>query len=201
MATTVFDKILKDGVSRGIIPALSASSRTWYRNQAQNLTSRNINSNRLINSMQSQVVDRIQIGDMYLFGYDPKLKSTLPYYDKFPLIFPFSSAAGGFLGINMHYLPLHMRARLMDSLYLLASNKDYNETTKIELSYKILSSSSKYSHFKPCVKHYLNNQIKTRFVKIAPTQWDIALFLPLQRFEKASASKVYDYSQKIIKGI
>ena len=37
---------------------------------------------------------RPKYGIMNLFGYDPKHKATLPYYDKFPLIMPLESAKG-----------------------------------------------------------------------------------------------------------
>ena len=47
-----------------------------------------------------------EIGKMYLFQYDAKHKKILPYWDRFPLIFPFDYAKDGFYGINLHYLPV-----------------------------------------------------------------------------------------------
>jgi hypothetical protein len=67
-------------------------------------------------------IDEKSIGKMYTFFYDPKHKETLPYYDLFPLIFVVGPAAGGFLGINLHYLPPVLRAKLMDSLYQILNN-------------------------------------------------------------------------------
>ena len=83
-------------------------------------------------------------GKLNMFFYDPKHKKKLPYYDTFPLVLPIEKYPDGFLGINMHYLPLPLRAKLMDALYSLASNQRYDEATKIKLSYNILNSSSKY---------------------------------------------------------
>lgn len=79
----------------------------------------------------------------------------------------------------------------MDALYGLVSDQRYNEKTTLKLSYNILKSAAKYRFFKPCLKKYLNNHVKTRFLKIEPVEWDIALFLPLQRFEKASAARIH----------
>jgi len=36
------------------------------------------------------MVDSVEPGGMYMFLYDPKTKAKLPYFDRFPLIFPFN---------------------------------------------------------------------------------------------------------------
>ena len=134
-----------------------------------------------------------------MFYYDAKHKDTLPYFDRFPMIFPFKKVDGGFLGINLHYLPLLYRAKLMDSLYELTSNDRYDETTKLRLSYKLLESASKYKYFKPTVKHYLTDHVRSRFLYVYPSEWDIALFLPLERFQGATKQVVWSESRKAIK--
>jgi hypothetical protein len=55
----------------------------------------------------------------------------------------------------------------------------------------VLKNASKYRAFKPTFKKYLGSQVKSRFLEIKPVEWDIALFLPLQKFEKASMAKVH----------
>jgi len=137
---------------------------------------------------------------MYMFIYNPKHKDTLPYYDRFPLIFPINRAKGGFLGINMHYLPYQLRAKLMDALYDVASNDRFDESTKIRASYGILSGTSKYREFKPTIKHYLSNHVVSRLVYINPAEWDIALWLPVEKFVGANRTKVWADSRKIIRG-
>ena len=54
----------------------------------------------------------------FSFGhyYDAKHKATLPYYDGFPLILMLGPAKGGFMGLNLHYLPPVVRARLLDAV-------------------------------------------------------------------------------------
>ena len=133
-----------------------------------------------------------------MFYYDAKHKDTLPYFDRFPLIFPFKKVDGGFMGLNMHYLPLQYRAKLMDSLYDLTTNERYDERTKLELSYKILNSAGRFRYFKPCVKHYLTGQLRSRFMYIYPSEWDMALILPLERFQGASKTKVWSDTRRAL---
>ena len=191
MATTVFEDILAKGVTQGIIPNVTKKSRDWYRNVA-------LNSTKTIQPGfdKSRRVTNLQIGSMYMFKYDPKTKDTLPFYDTYPLIFPIEPAPDGFYGINLHYLHPKLRARLMDALYKYSSDKNYNEATRLKISYQILKSASHVSMFKPCIKRYLNSHIRSSFVAIFPNEWDIALTLPTQEFQKASASKVWADSYK-----
>jgi hypothetical protein len=131
---------------------------------------------------------------MYCYAYDPKFSKQLPYYDEFPLIFVVDSYSGGFLGVNLHYVSPSYRMAIMDSLTKIKNNSKYNESTKLVLSYQVLKSVSKFNIIKPCVKRYLYSQVKSKFVHIDADEWDIAIFLPLQDFKKASASTVWSES-------
>jgi hypothetical protein len=193
----LFDEILTQGVRAGQIPAREAKAREWYRGAAQDF--RKVNESELMRGDKSRLTSQPQLGSMYMFYYDAKHKETLPYWDRFPLVFPFKKVDGGFLGINLHYLPHTFRAQLMDALYDITSNSRYDETTKLKLSYDVLSSASRFKYFKPCVKHYLTGQMKSRFLYIYPSEWDIALFLPLERFQGATKTKVWADSRKAFK--
>lgn len=131
------------------------------------------------------------IGKLYLFTYDPKGKETLPYYDTYPLIFPIEFYSDGMLGINLHYLPVALRARLMNALYETINNTKYNNTTKLQISYKILKGASKFAYFTPCIKRYLFSHVRSPFMYVAPDEWDFAMMLPIQKFVKASAEDVW----------
>lgn len=201
MAARLFDDILLKGIRSGNVPARTQSARDWYREQAKGVQKAKVTDNKLIREMGAdRYENRFRIGNMYMFGYDAKHKKTLPYYDKMPLIFPINRAKGGFLGINFHYLPLQLRARLMDELYDTITNDRYDETTKLNISYRILDKASKYKEFRPTIKHYLTKQVRTKLVYIHPTEWDVALFLPTAQFQGASQTKVWADSRKIIKG-
>lgn len=134
------------------------------------------------------------IGNMYFFVYDPKHKKTLPYYDTFPLVFPIEIYDDGFLGLNFHYLDYKSRIILLGELSTLANNKRYDQTTKLKLSYQKIKSFSQY--FQPTVKRYLAGHVRSQFIKIFPNEWENALFLPLQNFEKATTAKVWRDSRK-----
>jgi hypothetical protein len=204
MVAKVFDDILLKGIRSGQMPARTQEARKWYRDQAATVTKKQAEGTRLIKEMgRDRYENRFRLGNMYTFMYDPKHKadkSKLPYYDNYPLIFPINKAKGGFLGINLHYLPPVLRAKLMDALYDTANNKSYTEATKLKINYDILSGAAKFNMFKPTVKHYLMSQVRTKFVYIQPTEWDIALFLPSQKFVGATKAQVWKDSRAIIKG-
>lgn len=195
MATELFTDILNSTPDMG---TATTNAKMWLREQAMSVNS--VNPKQVLAQQPDRMVTKITIGRMYLFMYDPKTKKDLPYYDKFPLIFPFQKAPDGFYGINMHYLPHLMRAKLMDNLYTLSNNKNIDDTTKLRLSYELLNKASKFRYFKPCVKHYLNNHVKSRFLWVPADKWDTALFLPLERFVGASKQQVWRDSRRMVQG-
>ena len=90
---TVFDKILDT--------TTGPKSYNWYRKKVADMTTPGARS--VIRKGKATL--RPKYGVMNLFGYDPKHKDKLPYYDTFPLILPLEPAKGGFMGLNFHYLP------------------------------------------------------------------------------------------------
>lgn len=195
MATSyVFNDLLLDGIRSGIIPARTKKAREWYRNKAK--TTKTTQGKLLSDSerMRSKVLP----GTMMFFVYDAKNKKKLPYYDRFPLTVIIDTVPGGFIGLNLHYLPLAQRAKLMDALYTISTNKKYDEKTRLALTYNTLKSTAKFSAFKPCFKRYLNSQLKSKFIYVNPSEWDIALFLPVENFKKASKTTVWKDSMSMI---
>ena len=157
----------------------------WYREQVKNLGS-NLSGTQLLRN--EKLTSRIRPGEMYLFMYDPKLKKTLPYYDAVPLVLPFQIVKDGFLGINLHYLPYLARFKLLGDLNKLTLDKRINENTRIQISWQILNSSSKYLAATTCVKHYLSSHLRSRFLKINYTDWITASMLPVERFKSDSGN-------------
>src|ERR1700686_4103897 len=137
-------------------------ARTWYRDTAKKFRFRNetgqfskFDTKHFLDGDKVTKTDVILPGRMYMFFYDPKHKKTLPYYDSVPLIFPIEKYKDGFLGINLHYLHPTLRAKLMDALMTYANNTKFDDSTKLNISYKILKGASRTKYFKPCVKRYL----------------------------------------------
>jgi len=186
------ERIAKEGVARQ-----TAKSRKWFLDSARKLGS--VRRPRLLADRTQNLTDKPLIGDMLLYEYDPKLKDTLPYYDRLPLIFVVDYYKDGFLGINLHYLPPILRLQLFEVLIKLKNNKKYDHTTRLKLSWAVLKKVSKANFVQPTVKRYLTNHLRTRFLVIPPEEWEIVVFLPIEKFEKASRSQVWADSKRKMK--
>ena len=139
------------------------------------------------------------MGGLYFFVYDPKTKDALDYYDRFPLVMPLQRHEDGFLGLNLHYLPVKYRIIFMRKLMPLAIYNDEDEIKRIRITYQILEASKRYKEFKPCIKRYLYPHIKSRILAVEPQEWDTALYLPVQQFKKAPVNKVWKESLEEIR--
>jgi hypothetical protein len=196
MVARLFDDLLVKGIKSGQMPARTSTAREWFREKAKGLGK--VTESSILRDNTDRLKNRTTVGRMYFFLYDAKHKDTLPYYDKFPLIFPVDRLKDGFTGVNFHYLPLHLRAQLMDALYDITNNTKYDESTKLRLSYSVLKGAEKFKLFRPTFKRYLTSQVRSRFVQIEPAEWDIALWLQTEMFIGASKTKVWTDSKKII---
>ena len=193
--SNLFQKLELEAFRAGINPR-TQQSRDWFRKKAQQM--RRVNRNQLMQEEEIILRNRFGVGNMYMFFYDPKTKDTLPYYDAFPLVIPVEPAEKGFYGINLHYLPPVLRAKFLDSLLDITSNKSYDEKTKFRLSYQLLKGSQKFRHFKPCFKRYLTAHVRSRFALVPAPEWEIATFLPTADWRKASGTQVYKDSRAMI---
>ena len=140
----LFQKLELAAFRAGITPR-TQESRKWFQQKAGQL--RGTSRLELMRQDPLQLRNRHGIGNMYMYFYDPKHKETLPYYDRFPLTIVVEPAKGGFKGINLHYLPNALRAKFLDGLMDITSNKKYDESTKFSLSYKMLKY---FSHSTKC---------------------------------------------------
>ena len=133
------------------------------------------------------------IGKMYLFQYSAKWKDILPYWDMWPLIFPFDYAKDGFYGINLHYLaPNHRTALMLRLIKAQGGGGNMNENFKLKLSYDIIT---KYKPALPCIKRYLFSHVQGKgLYGISGEDWSYAAALPLQKFQKESAKYVWQQS-------
>ena len=185
---------LKTAIKTSTAGAKARAAGDWFREKVKQASAsarmRAVTPNQLL---KRQPEDNIMLGKMFFYKYDPKWAKKLPYWDMYPLVFPFERAPGGFYGLNLHYIPPRDRAVLMDSLNQYASNNKYDRTTRLELSYRLLK---RYGRAVPCVKRYLGDHVVSQTVRIDADEWEIAIFLPVERFQKASKGTVWKDSRR-----
>jgi len=191
---SLFDT-LQAQAQRAGVTARTARSRKWFQDKVQELQMPSRQ-----NLLKDDALDRTSReirGNMYMYFYNPKHKETLPYYDRFPLTIMVDPAPGGFYGLNLHYLNYNVRARFLDDLMALAPNNVKDNTRLTKLRYNLLQGVRKYKEFKPCFKHYLGNHVASRFSRVPMTDWEIAIFLPIEQFKKKSKTAIWQESLKI----
>ena len=191
----LFQNLELAAFKKGITPR-SKESREWFRKQASSLGK--VNRSQLMNEPEMKLTGKQIPGGMFMFFYDPKGKDKLPYYDSFPLTIIVDKAPGGFTGLNLHYLPMVLRAKFLDALMEITDDKKYDEDTKFNLSYSMLKRATSMKYFKPCFKRYLMSNVRSRFALVPAPEWEIATFLPTQDFQKSGKSTVWADSRRMI---
>jgi len=165
----------------------------WFRDKVRELGE--IPPQRLVR--EGFVTARPNFGRMNFFYYDPKYKNNvkvLPYYDRFPLVLPIEMYEDGFLGLNFHYLSIPMRLKLLNVISEYATDDKMNENTRIRLTWNRIK---RNPMVKPVVKRYLMEHVKTPFRRIDAEEMMVAVLLPVQRFVRATESKVYSDSRRM----
>lgn len=171
-------------------------SLAWYQAQVKALAAAATKPNKLMQNAPD-LTTRIMPGNLYMFFYDPKLKDKLPYYDMFPLVLPFRKVAGGFYGINLHYLPYALRFKLLGALQEYALDNTMSETNRVRVNWSTLLTMSRVAPVKACVKHYLDGQVQSRFLNIKYPDWVTASLLPVERFVGASKNQIWQDSREM----
>lgn len=164
-------------------------SRTWFNNQVALMRKGRLTANKLLANSET-LTTSIRPGALYLFMYDPKFKETLPYYDMFPLVFPFAPAKGGVLGLNLHYLPYPERFALFKKLIEI-NGKPLTDNIKMNFSWQMITAMAKTQHAGACVKHYLNEHVASPFMKIDSKDWTTVQLMPVEKFVGATKEAVW----------
>ena len=177
---------------------MSKKSLEWLANRIAEIKNPGAIPNGLSREAYRQTTG-FKLGGMYCFYYDPKTKEKLDYYDRFPMVLVLDRYTDGFLGLNLHYLPFQYRIAFLGKLMKFADLNDAGEIERLRVTYDILTASKSLKAFKPCLKRYLTGHIQSKILAIQSNEWDIAAFLPLQQFKKASAAKVWQESMEEIR--
>jgi len=116
-------------------------------------------------------------GHMYLFEYDAKFKTKLPYYDSFPLVYVTKATKSEFWGMNLHYMSPKKRAwvvkRLMDG--------------RIDAP-------------RSCFHKYLTAHVSGYLLDLAAVEWASAILLPIESFVRNVKGKPgqIDYIKELV---
>lgn len=194
------DNIRAEMEDDGVIQVNTKKSVDWLVKNIEELTEGKTTT--LINEMKRQGDNRIvpRIGKFYMFSYLAKHRNTLPYYDRFPLIIVLSinPKEEYMIGLNMHYLPLKIRATLFKSILTFLNNKKWDDTTKFKISWQLLQTLSTSPITHAAVKRYNFSQLRSKFIIVEEEEWDIVLMLPTHQFKGATVADVWRDSLGII---
>ena len=97
----------------------------------------------------------------------------------------------GFLGLNLHYLPVKYRVAFLTKLMKFAQLTPEHDIKRMRITYDILDASKRYAEFRPCIKRYLHSHIRSKMLTIQPNEWDVAIMLPIQQFKGARPQQVW----------
>lgn len=188
---SIFDEVYYRGVMSGQPAYDNRKSLEWYREYIKN----NVRTANAFKKVSDHLKPSVTIGHMYIFQYYAKYADELDYWDACPIIFPFADEGETFLGINLHYAPPKARIVIMKALYTLLSDTKMDQKTKLRLTYRKLQRMASFPYFKPLIKRYRKDHVRSLFVKVEVRYWPIAIFLPIAKWQKQNANVVYrDYN-------
>lgn len=172
-------------------------SQAWFDEQVAKLSTKKITPNRLMyGDGGSTLTSRLMPGKMYFFYYSAKHQDTLPYWDQFPLVIPFTKHKDGFTGLNFHYLGYRERMLLIKELDRIMGT-GFGETRKLEMVWGLVNSMSKLGTARACVKRYLTSHVKSPYCEVPYSSWYTAMMMPVQRFVGATKEHVWSESRNI----
>jgi hypothetical protein len=165
----------------------------WYQKNMRSLGLSTMTSKQALQSGIGEFVTTLRTGEMYMFFYDPKMKEQLPYYDMAPLVIMHKKMADGFYGMNLHYISPMNRYYLLSRLEQFLTDDTYTETTRFRMSWSLLS---RIPYTDVCMKRYLFNNVRSRFLRIDPVHWTKSIMLPVDKFINVSKQKLYAASRR-----
>ena len=127
------------------------------------------------------------LGKMYFFEYDALHKATLPIWDRYPIVIFFhtyKSKAGDqiILGLNFHYLAPALRMAAFRALLRFKTGSGYKKSSKLDFGWNVIKVLAQSKYYEKAVHAYRVDHLKSTLVEIPAQSWEMALFLPLQRW-------------------
>lgn len=133
------------------------------------------------------------LGRMYLYSYKAKYAATLPYYDVNPLVIIIDKYPGGFLGLNLHYVPPRFRMLFLQKILPYKTGGEGRQ--RFNIDYAFLKGTGSLKMFRSMIHRYLYSHMRTKFLQIPADEWEEVIMLPVQRFSGSTATAVYKDSR------
>jgi hypothetical protein len=179
---TIFEKIKEKAKGEN-------KSLTWYKSTLKSLSAgiqtepSRMNEQEKFDSIgalvnQDQNVNRRRVfpGHLCFFEYKAETPS-LPYYDKYPLVYIFKVSGGEFWGANLHYLRPSKNRRMVVI--------DKLSQGKIDIP-------------KVIIHKYLYKRCKSLFLDIAKQDWEFASALPVEDFVLMKGGGKIEYPKEYV---
>lgn len=191
---TILQKYNRLAFKAGITPRTKESSE-WFQKKVNEISRVDRNS---LHRRQEPAPNYL-LGNMVMYFYKPKYEKQLPYWDKFPLVIIIDDAKRGFMGLNLHYLPVDLRAKFLSHLLELTTDTNFDQKTRFAVTYDYLKGTREARYFKPCIKRYLTKHIQGNVALVQPDEWEIATFLPTEQFQKRRKITVHRKSREMVR--
>lgn len=198
-----------DGVSPEVVQRFKDRFATAHPGDVSRFTSEALNWFRVqvsknFNPKASQILDNnhaytkrtganteTMIGKLYLFKYEAEEAGDeeTGLFDHYPMVFIFNAtktAAGHTVlwALNMHYLAPRERMLLYQELLHLKTNKRWSKNVRLKLSWNLIKSVCKSQLYSRAVHAYRLDRVVGKMVEIPAYDWNIAVFLRLEKFIK-----------------
>lgn len=185
--------------TKGAIERHSAESLDWFRRRISKDS--NMSKTRMLKQpgdykKRRGTENRTLIGKLFYFQYAAENPGdrALGVYDQFPMVFIFNSTRSKeghkiLWGLNMHYATPQQRAVLYSQLLKLKAGKGYTDQTKLRLTWKLIKSVSQHKLYEKCVHAYRVDRLQSQLIEIHPKDWEVAVFLNLQKWVRPPAQK------------
>lgn len=148
-------------------------------------------------------------GRLYMFVYaNPKHEDILDYWDVYPLVISlgrYVSKEGEVveMGINMHHLPLQVRILVLTKIFEAFKSKYsgemYREHQKpVDMSWQQVGALVQQYGAGFAFRSYIP-RLRTGAICFPYEEWYKAIFIPSNRYERATAAQIYQMYMQYLK--
>ncbi len=155
-----------------------------------------------LNIIEGIQVSSLVSGNMYFYKYLAEPTNIL--FDRFPLIFMIRKKGQLFEGINFHYIPVKWRMPLFEDMKKFFDSDEMEADTRLRVRAfrNIILTNLKYRFAKVAIHRYRKENIRSKVLRIPPTEWHKTILQPAQKFVSGSLQKINTnsvYRESLIK--